>query len=157
MPWGQFITQWLHVFFAICWFGGVLFLLVVVGPALQSSDPVAAGQIGEAIGRRTQRFLAPAGALTILLGLLRVTVFGPIRSWSFFDGSAYGMTAIAALVLAMVIAIFGGITGKIGASLGNAPPPERPAMLKRITLLASLSVVGFLLALTCMILMRYGM
>lgn len=157
MPWGLFIVQWLHVFFAICWFGGTLFLLVIVSPALQSCVPEAAAQVGERIGIRTQRFLAPAGVLTIIFGLLNATVFGPVRSWSFFSGSAYGTTLAVAIVIAIVIAVLGGITGRVGTSIARAPLADRTKLLKRITLLSALSVVGFIFVLTCMVLMRYGL
>jgi uncharacterized membrane protein len=157
MPWGQFIVQWLHVFFAIVWFGGVTMMFAVVGPALKSSDPAAAMQVGGQLARRVQRLLAPAGGLTIIFGLLRATVYGPVRSLSFFSGSAYGSTLIAAVVLAVAIAVLGGITGRVGSSLATAPVAERPKLLARITALTGAQIVGFILALTCMMLMRYGM
>ncbi len=157
MPWGQIIVQWLHVFFAICWFGGTLFLLAVVSPSLQSCDPSVAVQVGEQIGKRTERFLAPAGALTIIFGLLNATIFGPVRSWSFFEGSAYGTTLLIAIVLAIIIAVLGAVTGRVGNSIARASVADRTKLLRRITLLAGLSVIGFIFALTCMVLMRYGL
>lgn len=157
MPWGQFITQWLHVFFAIVWFGGTVLMFAVIAPALRSADPSAAMQVGAQIGRRAQMVLGPAGGLTIIFGLLRATVFGPVKSWSFFDGSAYGMTLIAAIVLAVLIAAIGGVTGGVGASIATAPESERPKLIARIGSLTGLSVFGFILALTCMLLMRYGL
>jgi len=157
MPWGQLTVMWLHVFFAITWFGGTLFLLVVVSPALQSCDPSVAVQVGEQIGKRTQRVLAPAGVLTIIFGLLNATVFGPVRSWTFFGGSAYGATLLIAIVLAVIIAVLGAVTGRVGTSIARAPLEDRIKLLRRITLLSGLSVVGFIFALTCMVLMRYGL
>lgn len=157
MPWAQFIVQWLHLFFAMVWLGGTALLFAVVGPSLKQSDPTAAMQVGEQIGRRTQMVLGPAGALTIIFGLLRATVFGPARSLTFFSGSAYGTTMLVALVLAIIIAVLGGVTGRIAGSLGAASADERQRLLARITLLSGASIVGFVLALTCMILMRYGL
>jgi uncharacterized membrane protein len=158
MPWGQFMVQWLHVFFAIVWLGGVTLILFVVGPALRSSNPGAALNVGAQIGHRAQRVLGLAGGLTIVFGLLRATVFGPVRSWSFFSGgSAYGITLIIAFVLAIVIAVLGGMSGKIGTSLATATEEERPKLLARLGANSAIQFVGFILALTCMTLMRYGL
>ena len=157
MPWGQFITQWLHVFFATVWLGGTVFVFTVIGPALRSADPAAALEVGHRLGQRTHMLLAPAGALTIIFGLLRATVYGPARSWDFFQGSAYGMTLGAALILAIIIAVLGAVNGRIARSLSTVPDAERPKLLRRISLLSGLSILGLCLGLTCMVLMRYGL
>jgi uncharacterized membrane protein len=157
MPWGHAVVEWLHVFFAIVWFGGTVFFFAVVGPALRRSDPAVALKMGPEIGRRAQLLLAPAGALTIIFGLLNAIVFGPANSLAYVSASAYGRTFITAVVLSVIIAVLGAITGRIGGSIARAPEAKQRELVAQIGTLSFVSIIGFCLVLVCMILMRYGL
>lgn len=157
MFWLGVAAHWLHVFFAIFWFGATLFMFSVMAPALKASAPTAAVEVGAQLGGRLTRILAPVGGLTILFGLLTATVFGPVKSISVLWTSAYGITALIALIIAIGLAVLGARTGQVGMSIGVAPDAERPQLLARIGRLTGMAVTGFVFILICMVLMRFGL
>jgi len=157
MMWMAMIVQWLHVFFAIFWFGGTLFMFAVVTPALTASSPEAAAEVGGAVGLRTSRVLAPAGGLTILFGIISATVFGPVKSVAFLWSSAYGITIGVAFIVALVLAVEGARMGRVGTSIASAPPADRPRLIHEIVAMARVSILGFIIVLTCMVLMHDGL
>ncbi len=157
MIWIAMLVQWLHIFFAIFWFGGTLFMFVVVSPALHASSPAAAGEVGNQIGLRMTKVLAPVGGLAILFGILNATLFGPVKTLAFLWSSAYGITVSVAFVLAIALAVHGASTGRIGASIATAPEAERPRLLSTVVRMAGVSVLGFIIVLACMVLMHDGL
>jgi uncharacterized membrane protein len=157
MFWIGVIVHWLHVFFAIFWFGGVLFMFAVMSPALQAAPPAAALQVAAQLGGRLTRTFAPVGALTILFGILTATVFGPVKSLSVVWNSAYGATVTIALIIAIGLAVLGARTGQVGERLATASDSERPPLLARIGQMTSMAVTGFVVVLICMVLMRFGL
>jgi uncharacterized membrane protein len=157
MLWIAMVVHWLHVFFAIVWFGGTLFMFAVVTPALTASSPEAAAEVGAALGLRTTRVLGPAGGLTILFGIVSATVFGPVRSLAFLWSSAYGVTVAVAFIVAIVLAVEGTRMGKVGQAIAAAPQADRPRLIQEIVRMAGVSVLGFIIVLTCMVLMHDGL
>ena len=149
--------HWLHVYFAIFWFGGVLFLFAVMTPALKASAPPAALEVGAQMGSRLTKVMAPVGGLTILFGLINAIVFGPVKSLDFLWTSAYGVTVLIAFILAIGLAVLGARTGQVGMRIGTAPDAERPELLARIGRLTSMAVTGFVVVLVCMVLMHFGL
>ena len=81
MPtWLVAVVQWLHVLFAIFWFGSVLALTFVVMPVLgREPQPGKQAFVG-ALERQVHRLLPPLAGMTILLGIVRGTVLGPVTS-----------------------------------------------------------------------------
>ena len=157
MLWLAMVVHWLHVFFAIFWFGGTLFMFVVVMPALTASSPEAAAEVGAALGLRTTRVLGPAGGLTILFGIVSATVFGPVRSVAFLWSSAYGVTIGVAFIVAIVLAVEGARMGRVGRAIAAASQADRPRLIHKIVAMSGVSVLGFIIVLTCMVLMHDGM
>ena len=157
MFWLGVAVHWLHVFFAIVWFGGVVFMVSVMTPALKACAPPAALEVGAQLGGRLTRVFAPVGFLTILFGLLTATVFGPVKSLDVLWTSAYGVTALVALLIAIALAVLGARTGQVGMRIATAPEPERPQLLARIGRMTSMAVSGFVAVLICMVLMRFGL
>jgi len=167
VDWPVFIVQWLHVFFGIFWFGAVLYGDFVLIPAIQTLSLPKQREFGSAVGARAVRVIVPVSGLVILLGIVRGTLFGPVKSLDVLT-STYGLTWLLALVAAIATFFWGYrvITPAVErlneveegeATLPDGTPSPRLAAIiadiKRKTLL---ELVGFFVIFTCMILMRFG-
>lgn len=154
---GVAIIEGLHMLFAIFWFGGTLFVNFVLGPATARTSPAAAGEMGTQIGMQANRVIPPVAGLSILLGFLRGTVWGPIDSLSAVFNTGFGRWWFIALVLAIITFEWGQrVTGPAAASIGAATTAEeRVARVQRTIRLASLELIGFLAIFSMMILMRF--
>ncbi len=171
MDWIQFAVQWLHVIFAIFWFGGSLYLDFVLMPVLQKIPPSSARDVGRAVVPRMAMLMRIAGVLVIVLGLLRGTVWGPLPpgDGSLSFGSTYGMTWSISILLAIAIfAVGDGVVGRTArklygddslwsfASAGGPPPAGFTALAGRLRIGSLVQLVLFVAVFTCMILMRFG-
>ena len=168
MDWLQFVVQWLHVFFGIFWFGAVLYGDFILIPAITTLPLNSQREIGAAIGPRAERIIEPVAGLVILLGIIRGTVFGPIKSLDILT-STYGLTWLVALVAAAATFYWGkriivpAVRRLNAISAPDAVGPDGAAsqaftaaidQVKRVTLL---ELIGFFVIFTCMILMRFGL
>ena len=157
-------VQWLHVLFSIFWFGAVLTLTFVVLPALGRAPQPGKQTFVGALQERLHRLLPLVAGMTILLGVLRGTIMGPVSSLQLALGTAYGRTWTAALVFSVATLIVGarGIGGgfmRLATMAVTADGASRAAyntQLQKIRLAGYLAILGFLAAITCMILMRFG-
>jgi uncharacterized membrane protein len=157
-------VQWLHVLFGIFWFGTVLTLTVVVVPALGRAPQPGKQTLVGALQRRLHRLLPLVAGMTILLGVVRGTIMGPVTSLHVAFGTAYGRTWTAALVFSTATLIIGarGIGGgfiRLAAMELTADGAARAAydtQLQKIEAAGYITIVGFLATFTCMILMRFG-
>jgi uncharacterized membrane protein len=168
MDWLQFVVQWLHVFFGIFWFGAVLYGDFILIPAVTTLPLNTQRDVGAAIGPRAERIIAPVAGLVILLGIIRGTVFGPIKSVDILT-STYGLTWLVALIAAAATFYWGTRVivpaiqrlNAIGAAdavgLDGAPSPALAAAIDRVKRVTLLELIGFFVIFTCMILMRFGL
>jgi uncharacterized membrane protein len=170
MDWVQFAVQWLHVIFAVFWFGGTMFLDFVVMPTMQKVPPPSSRAFGAAMAPRMAMLMRVAAVVVIVLGLLRGTVWGPLPpgDGSLSFGSQYGMTWSISILLAIAIAAIGdGVLGRTAGRLYAddalwAPGADgRPAAgllagTARLRTWSLVQLVLFLAVFTCMILMRFG-
>ena len=167
MDWLQFAVQWLHVFFGIFWFGAALYSDFILIPAITTLPIGTQRDVGAAIGIRSARIIEPVAGLVILLGIVRGTIFGSIKSLDALT-TAYGLTWLVALVAAIATFLWAkrfivpAIQRLNAFSLDEvtiADGSPNPAFLtavdqvKRATLL---ELIGFFVIFTCMILMRFG-
>jgi uncharacterized membrane protein len=158
------VVQWLHVLLGILWLGNALALAVIVIPALNTLPVVRQREIGSALGVRSNRVFQVVVPLIIVLGIVRGTVLGPIRSVDVLLGTAYGSTWLVALGATVLTYLWGLRVIVPGvASLERAPlntdgtaTPELVAATERVKRLVLLELVGFVVIFTCMILMRFG-
>jgi len=168
VDWLQFAVQWLHVLAAITWFGAVIYTDFILIPAITTLPPREQRTAGGAIGRQAVRVIMGAAAAVIVLGILRGTLFGQIKSLDALT-STYGLTWLLALVVSLVTYYWGlrVITPAVerfnAFDLEQATLPDgsmNPAMaslvadIKRKTML---ELLFFLVIFTCMILMRFGL
>lgn len=151
------IVQWLHVLMGITWFGGYIFLDLILWPTLLKLPATSAGATYALMGKFAGPIMATSGSLVVLLGIIRGTFLGPIRSFEFLFGSAYGMTWLIALVLTLLLTIW-------GASVHDrviGPVWEgdrlRPGVARRVYTGAACELTCFALVLVCMVLMAVGL
>jgi len=167
MDWLQFAAQWLHVLFGIFWFGAALYSDFILIPAITTLPIGTQRDVGAAIGMRSARIIEPVAGLVILLGVIRGTVFGSIRSIDALT-TVYGLTWLVALIAAIATFLWGkrvivpAIERLNAFSIAEVTGPDgqsNPAFVaavdqvKRATLL---ELIGFFVIFTCMILMRFG-
>jgi len=168
MDWLLFAVQWLHVILAIMWFGSVLYADFVLIPALNTLPLSTQRTVGGAIGVRANRIIPAVAGLVILLGILRGTVFGPIKSLDALT-TAYGLTWLVALILAGATYLYSvRVIAPSLDRLGSIPDsealnPDGTASARLATLIAEvkrhvfIELFLFLVIFTCMILMRFGL
>jgi len=168
MDWLLFIVQWLHVFLGIFWFGAVLYSDFILIPAVVSLPLRSQREIGGAVGQRAARIIMPVAGLVILLGILRGTVFGPIKSLDALT-TTYGLTWLIALIAASATFLWGkrvivpAIDRMNEIRLEDAerpdgtPAPELVAAIDRVKRATMLELIGFFVIFTAMILMRFGL
>ena len=165
MDWPVIVVQWLHVLFGILWFGNALVLAAIVIPALNGLPIVRQREIASAIGLRSNRIFQIVVPLIILLGFVRGTVLGPIRSAEILLGTAYGLTWLVALVVTTATYLWGlFVIVPSLARMERAPlnpdgtaTVELAAATDRVKRLVMFELLGFFAIFTCMILMRFGL
>ena len=152
------VVQWLHVFAAIFWFGGTLFSNFVVIPAVRSISVPAQREFGNAIGR-TARIVMPFAYATIVLGIVRGTVWGPIKDADTLFGTPYGITWLASLVVAVALIAYGQLVlDRFRERIGRATSPEEAGrLIARAPRLFGTELLMFFVVFTLMILMRFGL
>lgn len=165
MDWLVVVVQWLHVLLAILWFGNSLSLATITIPAINRLPLIRQQEIGVELAESGVRVIDIAAPAVIVLGALRGTVFGPIDDVNELFGTAYGLTWLVALVLAIATFLWGRfVIVPTTRALTKAPvnpdgsaTPQLEAALSRAKTVTVLELLGFLAIFTCMILMRFGL
>lgn len=162
------MVQWLHVLLGIFWFGAVLYADFILIPALNTLPIPTQKAVGAAIGARGNRIIPAVAFAVLILGIIRGTVFGQVRSLEDLT-EPYGITWLVALVLTIVTIIFGlRLLGPALERLGAMPVTEAlnsdgspsatlTTLVARVKRLGFLELGLFLAIFTCMILMRFGL
>lgn len=158
------VVQWLHVITAVMWFGTTLFLDLILIPTLTTFPISQQREFNARLIPNMVRIIAPTALAVVILGLLRGTVFGPVKSFSYLFGSAYGWTFLIALLLAVGTILWGQfVTGRQAEKLAatpvgadGQPGPEYVAQSALVRRVAIIELGLFLLVFTTMILMRFG-
>ena len=134
MNWATVIVHWLHVLFAVTWFGGHISRVVLVEPAVRTLPESAQQQFNRYIERYATRIFVPVIIGVGVTGILRGTVFGPIKSFEALFGTPYGLTFLAAIAFGLLAA-------------SQAKPKWMPYA----------DYIAFFGAFTAMILMHFGL
>jgi putative copper export protein len=150
------VVHWVHVLGAAVWFGAQTFLFAALWPALLGRPVSEARALLQAVAPRMARIMAWTGPVVMVSGLLRGTLFGPLRSWQALVGTAYGHTFLVALALVGALTAYGG-RARAGFATrlwdGDRYRPGAGAYLRRF----GAGMVGTLAAIVgCMVLMRFG-
>ena len=165
MDWAVVVVQWLHVLLGILWFGNALVLDVIVIPAINRLPMVAQREVSSYIGARATPIFHVVVPLIVILGIIRGTALGPIKTVDFLFGSAYGLTWLTALVVTILTYLWGlfviipALRRMDAAPIEADGSPTRAlvAATDNVKRLVALELVGFLVIFTCMILMRFGL
>ena len=151
------IVQWLHILASITWFGGYIFMAVTVWPTLLRRPVTEARSFFNDLAKPVSNLMMISGTLVLLLGILRGTVFGIIRSFAVLFNTPYGQTWLAALVLTFILTVHGAVYSKNMDERvweGDHLRPDAARYLRNNNVFA-LVIFGAVLA--CMVLMRFGM
>ena len=151
------IVQWCHIAAAILWAGGAALSEIVLRPALNRLPRETERSIGQALTPAMTWYFAITGTLTIVFGILRGTLFGPLQSLSAFF-TPFGITWCVALLLAAALALIGALGVGRAATLiyrtnRQIRNDSEDRARRSLAIYGPLQVVGFLLILLCMVLM----
>jgi putative copper export protein len=164
MDWITFGVQWLHVLLGIVWFGYSLALAIFFIPAMSRLPITTQRTLAEGLRARGEPIIDVVAPAIIILGIIRGTLLGPIDSVGYVFSTAYGLTWLVALVVAVAVFLWGKFVIVRAVELMNAAPlaadggstPELEVALERAKRVTILELLGFLVIFTCMILMRFG-
>lgn len=151
------LVQWLHILMGITWFGGYIFLDFVVWPTLLKRPAAEAQAVLGMISRYAGPLMMVSGTLVILLGIARGTLLGPITSFSFLFTTAYGLTWLAALAVALTLSIWGANWHTRWLGPVWEEDKVRPAAVHRLRAGTIFEMTCFGLVLACMVLMGVGL
>jgi putative copper export protein len=153
---GIFLVHWLHIFAAATWLGLVAGTYFIMVPVILQAPAAQSRATWGLFAARMNRLAPIMGQATLLLGLLRGTVFGPIRSFGDLIGTSYGHTFLTALILTIVTSIHGATAAsRFEKKVWNGDQylPGAAAALRKSGVI---SLTLFALILACMAIMRLG-
>jgi uncharacterized membrane protein len=156
MDWAVFVLQWLHVLGGIFWFGGALYGNVVLFPVvLKLPDQVRAALMGPLL-KQGDRVLVPVATATIVLGVLRGTIFGRIHAFGDLT-TAYGIAWIVGLVASVIVLGLGIYLAREARQLmaSNESAASLASAGRGLQLAALGDLLGFFVIFTAMITMRF--
>jgi uncharacterized membrane protein len=127
MDWLQFGVQWLHVLLGIFWFGNAIAVAAILIPAISTLPIPTQRQVGGRYADVAERTFKVAAPAVIVLGIIRGTLFGPIRSLDALT-TTYGITWLMALVAAIATFLWNLYVIGGAAQVMNAAPlaADRP-------------------------------
>jgi uncharacterized membrane protein len=151
------VTQWLHILTGIIWFGGYVFLDFVLWPTLLRLPVPQAKTASALLEKFAGPIMASSGTLVVLLGVVRGTLLGPITSLTVLFTSAYGLTWLAALLISLVLIVWGAgwhdrVIGPIWDGDGL-----HSGVVRRLRLGTVFEMTCFGLVLACMVLLGVGL
>jgi uncharacterized membrane protein len=151
--WPLVVLQWLHILFAIAWFGGSVtanFLIVPAAALLPAAEQAGWWQ---AFIARSVRYFAPVAGATIILGIARGIAAGVLSTLT----TPYGLTWIAALILGIAIAIWGArVTNPAVARIAASTASDLADSVAAANRMGRIELGGFLIIFTLMIAMHFG-
>lgn len=154
MIWVLSVLLFIHVFGAIFWFGSSLMLHIVFIPSLRGMPYEAQHPWLLALRDNYSKIIGPIAGLTVLFGILRGVLAGVLGSLD----TAYGITFVAAFVLAIPVIIVGSrFTGPTAQKLANAGSREEVMSLAtHISRYGRLEMGGMAVMLALMVAMNAG-
>ena len=153
MAWLTGALTFLHVLFAIAWFGGSLTVSFLVVPAAGRLDEADQSRWWAAFAAGSTRYFASVAGATILLGIILGVANGVLA----LLGTPYGVTWIAALVLGVALAVWGArLTGPSVLRIAQAASADRAAVVASAQTVGRIELAGFAVLLATMVAMRLG-
>jgi uncharacterized membrane protein len=151
------LVQWLHILSGVIWFGGYVLIDFALWPALLRRPAAEASATLATLQKSLGPLMASSGSLVILLGIVRGTTLGPIRSLDALFGAAYGLTWLAALILALFLTVWGARWhDRLVGPVWEGDRVQHGAA-KRLRIATIIEMTCFGAILTCMVLMGAGL
>jgi uncharacterized membrane protein len=152
--WVLIALQWSHILAGIFWFGSAMTVHIIAFPAFRKFPPETRRAIIEAFAARYGRLVVAVAGLTIILGVLRGLTGGVLGAIS----SPYGLTWVAAIILAVAIAVFEGarISPTVGKLIASSDPQQIEVLDKSLDGQGMIQLTGFVVLFSLMIAMRFG-
>jgi len=150
------LVQWLHVIAGLLWVGGLVVAGYLLPRAMLDKPSTAARAVYDPFSRVLRPLMIAAGITVLVAGIVRGTVFGPVRSLGFAFGTPYGLTWLLALALTLTLMVHSGRWQERLPELiwnGDLKGPAAQARVDRHGLMELAMFAGILV---CMVLMRFG-
>jgi|SRR5690554_4962177 uncharacterized membrane protein len=157
MTWLTVVVQWIHIVAGLAWLGGYVFLALGLWPALLRRPAAEGRAVWEGMEPSVRPLMMVSGMLVFLAGLVRGTLLGPVRSFGFLFGSAYGLTFLVAALLTIGLTVYTANAARATAEKVWDGDGFRPGAAAYVRSSYGLSLVWFAAVLVCMVLMRFGL
>ncbi len=152
----QILVDWLHIGCGIVWVGGYIFATFIVWPALLRRPAAEAVAMFDTINKPISTLMGAAAQGVFWIGLVRGTVFGPIKSFSQMVSTPYGHAFMGAIVLTIIAIVLSAVSASKFRETVFEEATFRPGGAKKV-LRSNYIVIGlFALILGFMVTMRYG-
>ena len=146
---------WIHVVAAVVWFGGVLFMVMVMVPAARGVlDPPMRSRFMAQIGRRFRNVTWASAAILIVTGILNITmrVGGQdIQDIRFFMRVLTVKFLLVVVILA-ITALHDFVLAPRLTPRPGEPPPDQAILRQRMIRLSWLPRISVVLGLVVMLL-----
>ncbi len=108
MAWSTYQTVlWLHIFLAIIWVGGLLFVGWGVFPATKALAVRDQRQMLLTLMKSSHRIFTITGTGVIVSGTILGTLLGPIKSWEILWQTSYGNQWLIAFLVGIGTLLWG--------------------------------------------------
>jgi uncharacterized membrane protein len=147
--------QFLHILLGSIFIGSLIYLRFVLWPGLLTRSSEEARTFYETILKKTNVLLAASGGLNFILGVIRGTLLGQLRSAEAW-GTPYGITFSIALLATLVLLI---LSPRLGPALLKkvwSGTSFVPGAAKKVNGIFLFPLLLILVILACMVLMHFG-
>ena len=151
------LVQWLHVIAGLLWVGGLVVSGYLLPRAMVGKPTLAARAVYDPFSKVLRPLMVAAGLTLLLAGILRGTLFGPVRSLSAAFDTPYGLTWLLALGLTLTLMVHAGRWQQRLPELIWSGELKRPEARARIDRHGFMELAIFAGILACMVLMRFGL
>lgn len=151
------IVQWLHIAAGLFWIGANIYQDYVIWPALMSRPAAEAHATYDASAKYAAPLMMASGTTVMLLGIIRGTLLGPIKSFGYLLTTPYGLTWLVALATMIFLVAWG---GRFRSGIESHIWDEdrfQPAAMQYIRSHTLVSNICFGVILACMVLMRFAL
>ncbi|MCC6455787.1 MAG: hypothetical protein IT328_12625 [Caldilineaceae bacterium] len=151
------IVQWIHIAAGLIWIGSNIYQDYVIWPALLTRPAAEARATYESTAKFAAPLMMIAGMVVMLMGIIRGTFLGPIKSFGYLVTTPYGITWLVALFVMIFITAWGGrFRSGLDAAVWNGDQ-FHPTAMQTIRSHTLVSNIAFAVILACMVLMRFGL
>lgn len=152
----------IHIFLAMIWVGGILFVGWGVFPAVKVLHFQSQQKFLYSLMKWSHHLFTLSGAAVILTGILLATILGPVKSWDILLHSPYGKRFFLALIIGILTLLWGSLVSYRFSMkvLSNTVLWEMAddgmesflkSSLRNVTVISGIEVVGFISLLAIMI------